>query len=148
MSAAKLGILVLEDDEGLRSQYRWLLSDYRVLEAADRGEARELAGRENPGIAIVDLGLPPDADGASEGLAAVSELLAIAPETKVIVVTGNESREYASRAIASGAYDFFQKPADPDLLKLIVGRAARLYELEQENRRLAAAASQSSVTGI
>jgi len=78
----------------------------------------------------------------------VTELLEAAPETKIIVVTGNESREHASRAIAAGAYDFFQKPADPDLLKLIVGRAARLYELEQENRRLAVAAPQTAVTGI
>ncbi|HEX4081209.1 MAG TPA: PEP-CTERM-box response regulator transcription factor [Rhizomicrobium sp.] len=148
MSGGKPGVLVLEDDEGLRSQYRWLLSDYQVLESGDRAAARKIALRERPGIAIVDLGLPPDPDGASEGLAAVTELLEAAPETKIIVVTGNESREHASRAIAAGAYDFFQKPADPDLLKLIVGRAARLYELEQENRRLAVAAPQTGVTGI
>jgi two-component system NtrC family response regulator len=142
------GVLVLEDDEGLRSQYRWLLSDYRVLEAGDREAAKEIVRHEHPGLAIVDLGLPPDPDGASEGLAAVAELLEIAPETKIIVVTGNESREHASRAIASGAYDFFQKPADPDLLKLIVGRAARLYQLERENRRLAASLSQTAIEGI
>ncbi|HTT84149.1 MAG TPA: PEP-CTERM-box response regulator transcription factor [Rhizomicrobium sp.] len=148
MNGGKSVILVLEDDEGLRSQYRWLLSDWRILEAGDRKAATEITLKERPGIAIVDLGLPPDPDGASEGLAAVSELLSAAPETKIIVVTGNESREHASRAIAAGAYDFFQKPADPDLLKLIVGRAARLHELEQENRRLAASAPQSAVTGI
>ncbi|MGH6878045.1 MAG: PEP-CTERM-box response regulator transcription factor [Rhizomicrobium sp.] len=148
MSGAQPAILILEDDEGLRSQYRWLLADYRVLEAGDRAAAKEIALREHPGIAIVDLGLPPDPDGASEGLAAVTELLEAAPETKIVVVTGNESRAHASRAIASGAYDFFQKPADPDLLKLIVGRAARLHELEQENKRLAAAVPQSAVTGI
>jgi len=148
MSEQKRCVLVLEDDEGLRSQYGWLLSDYRVLEAGDRKTAREIALRERPGIAIVDLGLPPDPDGASEGLAAVADLLEVAPETKIIVVTGNESREHASRAIASGAYDFFQKPADPDLLKLIVGRAARLHELEQENRQLAASVPQTQVTGI
>ncbi len=148
MSHAEPAVLVLEDDEGLRSQYRWLLSDYRVLEAGDREQAKQIAAREHPGLAIVDLGLPPDPDGASEGLAAVAELLEIAPETKIIVVTGNESREHASRAIATGAYDFFQKPADPDLLKLIVGRAARLFELEQENRRLAKTVSQMAVGGI
>jgi two-component system NtrC family response regulator len=148
MSEHKRGILVLEDDEGLRSQYRWLLSDYRVLEAGDRDAAKDIALRERPGIAIVDLGLPPDPDGASEGLAAVGDLLDASPEIKIIVVTGNESREHASRAIVAGAYDFFQKPADPDVLKLIVGRAARLYDLEQENRRLLTSAPQTQVTGI
>jgi two-component system NtrC family response regulator len=148
MSEPAASIILVEDDEGLRSQYRWLLSEYRVLEAGDRASAKEIVRREHPALAIVDLGLPPDPDGASEGLAAVLELLELAPETKIVVVTGNESREHASRAIASGAYDFFQKPADPELLKLIVGRAARLHELEMENRRLAASLSQIAVDGI
>jgi two-component system NtrC family response regulator len=148
MSEPTISVLVLEDDEGLRSQYRWLLSDYRVLEAGDRARAKEIAARERPGIAIVDLGLPPDPDGASEGLAAVAELLDLVPETKIVVVSGNESREYASRAIASGAYDFFQKPADPELLKLIMGRAARVHELENENRRLVSSLSRTAIAGI
>ncbi len=146
MSGSK--ILVVEDDDGLRSQYRWLLSDFQVLEAADRKSAIETAGREHPGLAIVDLGLPPDPDGASEGLATTGELLEAAPQMKIIVVTGNESREYAARAVAGGAYDFFQKPADPELLKLMIRRAAQLYELEQENRRLLAAAPNAGITGI
>ncbi|HEX3665459.1 MAG TPA: PEP-CTERM-box response regulator transcription factor [Rhizomicrobium sp.] len=149
MSATGPAILVVEDDDGLRSQYRWLLSDFRVMEAGERKTAIEIARTEPPGIAIVDLGLPPDPDGASEGLATVVELLEAAPETKIIVVTGNESREYAARAVASGAYDFFQKPADPELLKLMISRAARLFELEQDNKRLAAAIpNNTSVTGI
>ena len=148
MSKEKLGLLIVEDDEGLRSQYRWLLSDYRVMEADNRAQAREIAAREHPALAIVDLGLPPDPDGASEGLAAVADILSVGPETKIVVVTGNESRAYASHAIASGAYDFFQKPADPDILRLILGRAARLYELEQENRRLASSAAQTGIAGI
>ncbi len=148
MTGEKLSILVVEDDDGLRSQYRWLLSDYHVLEAANRAQAREIAERVHPALAVVDLGLPPDPDGASEGLAAVAELLSAVPETKIIVVTGNESRMHASQAIASGAYDFFQKPADPELLKLVIGRAIRLYELEQENRRLTASVQQATATGI
>jgi two-component system NtrC family response regulator len=149
MSAERPGILVVEDDGGLRSQYRWLLSDYVVLEAADRAAAKEIALRQRPAIAILDLGLPPDADGASEGLAAVSDLLDALPEIKIIVVTGNEARENASRAISMGAYDFFQKPADPEILKLIVGRAVRLHELELENRSLAASVPKMvTATGI
>jgi len=148
MKASGLTILVLEDDEGLRSQYRWLLPEHRILAARDRNEARELIENDTPALAIVDLGLPPDPDGASEGLAAISELLEWAPQTKIIVVTGNENLEHASRAIASGAYDYFQKPAEPGLLKLIIARAARLYELEQENRRLSALPSRVISTNI
>ncbi|HEY1614616.1 MAG TPA: PEP-CTERM-box response regulator transcription factor [Rhizomicrobium sp.] len=148
MTDSRLSVLIVEDDEGLCSQYRWLLSHFRVLSAANRAAARKIAERELPALAIVDLGLPPDPDGATEGLATVSELLQICPQTKAVVVTGNDSREHASNAVALGAYDFFQKPVDPDLLKLMLNRAARLFELEQENRRLQASVSQIAVAGI
>jgi len=148
MNGTRATILVLDDDEGVRTQYRWLLSQYKVILAGTRGEAVEAFERERPAIAIVDLGLPPDPDGATEGLATVEQLLQITPEAKVIVVTGNENREHAVRAIALGAYDFFRKPVDPDLLGLIVDRARGVYELEQENRRLVAMAPQSPIAGI
>jgi two-component system NtrC family response regulator len=148
MSESRATILVLDDDEGIRTQYRWLLSQHKILTAGDRAQAVELVERDRPAIAIVDLGLPPDPDGATEGLATVEQLVKIAPETKIIVVTGNENREYAVKAIACGAYDFFRKPVDPDLLGLIVDRALGVYELEQENRRLIAMAPQSPIAGI
>ena len=148
MSESRATILVLDDDEGIRTQYRWLLSQHKILTAGDRPQALELVERDRPAIAIVDLGLPPDPDGATEGLATVEQLLKVAPETKVIVVTGNENREYAVKAVASGAYDFFRKPVDPDLLGLIVDRALGVYELEQENRRLIAMAPISPIAGI
>ena len=99
-------------------------------------------------VAIVDLGLPPDPDGASEGLAILAEILAIAPATKVIIATGNETREHALRAIALGAYDFYQKPIDIDVLQLIVARAERIFDLEAENRKLLEAAAASPIDGI
>jgi two-component system, NtrC family, response regulator len=148
MTDDRTTILVLDDDEGVRTQYRWLLSQYKVVTAGTRIEAVEVFERERPALAIVDLGLPPDPDGASEGLATVGALLQIGPEAKIIVVTGNENREHAVKAIASGAYDFFRKPVDPDLLGLIVERAVGVYELEQENRRLIATAPQSPIAGI
>jgi two-component system, NtrC family, response regulator len=99
-------------------------------------------------VAIVDLGLPPDPDGASEGLAVLADILAIAPATKVIIATGNETREHALQAIALGAYDFYQKPIDIDVLQLIVARAERIFDLESENRRLLEAAAASPIDGI
>jgi len=99
-------------------------------------------------VAILDLGLPPDPDGASEGLAILAEILAIAPATKIIIATGNETREHALRAIALGAYDFYQKPIDIDVLQLIVARAEQMFDLEVENRRLLEAAATSPIDGI
>jgi two-component system, NtrC family, response regulator len=141
-------ILIVDDDLGLLRQLRWAFSDHKVHPAATRHEAIDLVRKELIPVAIVDLGLPPDPDGASEGLAALGEILAIAPATKVIIATGNETREHALRAIALGAYDFYQKPIDIDVLRLIVSRAERMFDLEEENRRLAEAAPASPVDGI
>jgi two-component system NtrC family response regulator len=131
-------LLIVEDDDGLRRQYRWALSGYTLFLAAARPRALELMRLERPPLAIVDLGLPPDPDGATEGLAVLEAILAMAPETKVIVASGNESRAHALRAISLGAYDFYQKPIEIDILRTILDRALRLYELESENRHLAA----------
>ncbi len=141
-------LLLVDDDTGLLRQLRWAFSDHKVFPAGTRQEAIDFVKREPIPIAIVDLGLPPDPDGASEGLATLTEILAIAPATKVVIATGNETREHALRAIALGAYDFYQKPIDIDVLQLIVSRAERMFELEDENRRLAEVAQTSPVDGI
>jgi two-component system NtrC family response regulator len=141
-------LLIVDDDLGLLRQLRWAFSDHRVYAAGVRQEAIDLVRREAIPVAIVDLGLPPDPDGASEGLATLSEILTIAPATKVIIATGNETREHALRAVALGAYDFYQKPIDIDVLRLIVSRAGQMFELEAENRRLMDAAAMSPVDGI
>ena len=141
-------LLLVDDDTGLLRQLRWAFSDHKVFPAGTREEAIDFVRREPIPVAIVDLGLPPDPDGASEGLMTLTDILAIAPATKVIIATGNETREHALRAIALGAYDFYQKPIDIDVLQLIVGRAERLFALEDENRRLAEASQNSPVDGM
>jgi DNA-binding NtrC family response regulator len=105
-------LLLVDDDTGLLRQLRWAFSDHKVFPAGTRQEAIDFVKTEPIPVAIVDLGLPPDPDGASEGLATLTEILAIAPATKVVIATGNETREHALRAIALGAYDFYQKPID------------------------------------
>lgn len=129
-------LLVVEDDKGLQSQLRWAFDGYEVAIAGDRGEAISALRRFEPGVVLLDLGLPPDPGGVTEGLATLREILSLAPETKVIVVTGDNDRVNAVKAIAGGAWDFHQKPADPELLALLVERAHQVYELERENRRL------------
>ena len=141
-------LLIIEDDPGLQSQLRWCFEDYEVLLADNREAALAQLRRHEPPIVTLDLGLPPDPANASQGLAALDEILRLVPETKVIVVTGNDDRENALRAVERGAYDFYQKPIDADILKLIVDRAYKLYDLERENRELAQRQSVSSLQGI
>ena len=148
MSTTTRPLLVVDDDPGLLRQLRWAFSDHKVYPASTRREAADLVTKDPVPVAIVDLGLPPDPDGASEGLAILADILAIAPATKVIIATGNETREHALRAIALGAYDFYQKPIDIDVLQLIVARAERIFDLEAENRRLLEATAVSPIDGI
>lgn len=133
-------LLIVEDDPGLQKQMRWSFDGYETLVAADRQTALAQLRRFEPPVVTVDLGLPPDPDGASEGLATLEEILGLLPDTKVIVVTGNQDRANAVKAVGMGAYDFYQKPFDPDVLRLIVERAFRLHALQQENHRLQASA--------
>ena len=107
-----------------------------MLVASDRGAAVDMMRAEEPAVVTLDLGLPPDPDGVSEGFATLETILTLKPETKVIVASGHGARESALRAIASGAYDFYQKPVDIDQLGLIVRRAFQLHGIEIENRRL------------
>ena len=146
MSKAKL--LIIEDDPGLQKQLRWSFDQYEVLVAGDREAALAQVRRHEPEVVITDLGLPPDPDGATEGLATLQQILALAPETKVVVLTGNQDHAHAVSAIGLGAYDFHQKPADPDLLGLVVQRAFYLHALQRENRRMQLAQADSPLAGV
>jgi two-component system, NtrC family, response regulator len=140
-------LLIVEDDPGLQSQLRWCFEGYEVFLSKDRSSAMTLVRRHEPQLVTLDLGLPPDPSNATEGLALLEDILAVSPQTKIIVVTGNDDRSNALRAVALGAYDFYIKPVDADALRLIVDRAARLHELEEENRQLARKA-ESPLQGV
>ena len=141
-------LLVVEDNPGIQKQLKWSFDGYQVHLAGDRESAISQLKRHDIPVLTLDLGLPPDPANASEGLAALKEILDTAPHTKVIVVTGNDDRQNALKAISLGAYDFYQKPIEPDVLGLIVDRAYQLYELEEENRRLALSGGDSPLQGI
>jgi two-component system NtrC family response regulator len=129
-------LLIVEDDEGLQRQLRWAYDSYEVIAATDRATAIDMLRLHEPHVVTLDLGLPPDPDGVSEGFATLAEIMALKPDTKVIVASGHGARESAMRAIASGAYDFYQKPVDIDELGMIVSRAYHVQALEAENARL------------
>jgi two-component system NtrC family response regulator len=141
-------LLIVEDDIGLQRQLKWRFETYEVVCAANRTEALAALKRFEPGVILQDLGLPPDADGVSEGFATIAAIQELAPQSKIIVVTGREGREHALRAVQLGAYDFCQKPVDAQVLAAIVDRAARLYELEVENRQLLEARGSSGLPGV
>lgn len=137
MAEAKPKLLVVEDDAGLQAQLKWAYDDFEVALAGDRSSAIAALRAEEPAVVTLDLGLPPDPDGTSEGFAVLDEIMALRPETKVIVASGHGARESALTAIERGAYDFYQKPVDIEQLGLIVRRAFNLHEIEIENRKLA-----------
>ena len=129
-------LLVVEDDPGLQIQLKWSLDNFDVSIAGNRTEAVAAVRRHMPLVVTLDLGLPPDPTNASEGLATLKEILSLAPQTKVIVITGNDDRQNAIEAIAIGAYDFYQKPVDIDVLNLIISRAFHLVALERDYQKL------------
>ncbi len=141
-------LLIVEDDPALQKQLKWSFDKYDVLTASDREGALTQLHRYRPAVVTMDLGLPPDADSVSEGFRLLEQMLIAAPDTKVIVLTGQNDRTNALRAIAMGAYDFFAKPFEPELLSLTLDRAFRLYDLQQENKRLQSLQHPTALGGL
>ena len=130
-------LLIAEDDEDLRTQMKWALTqDYEVFLAEDRSSALEVLKMERPAVVTLDLGLPPRPEGVEEGFLALGEMLELNPLTKVIIITGQGEKDNALKAIGLGAYDFFSKPIQIDELKVVLRRAFHLVQLEHENREL------------
>lgn len=136
MSEAKPKVLVVDDDPGILKQLKWSLLDFEVITADSRESALTQMRLHAPAAVTLDLGLPPDPTNASEGLETLSGILALFPHTKVIVLTGNDDRSNALKAIELGATDFFQKPVMPEILSHFIHRAIKIHTLEDENRRL------------
>jgi two-component system, NtrC family, response regulator len=145
MEQPKPKLLIVEDDMGLQRQLKWSYEEFEVLCATNRGEAMALLRSEEPDVVTLDLGLPPDPDGVTEGFATLEEILLVKPDTKVIVASGHNAKESALRAISAGAWDFYQKPVDIDELHLIVKRAFHVRELEMQNQKLQAPGSEGEM---
>lgn len=149
MSSEKLRhLLIVEDDPSLQKQIRWAFDQYETLTASDRESALTQVHRHMPPVVTMDLGLPPDANSVSEGFKLIEQILSAAPETKIIVLTGQNDRANALRAVSLGAYDFFAKPFEVDMLRLTIERAYRLYDLQQENKRLQLMQQPDAMSGL
>ena len=141
-------LLIVEDDLALQKQIKWSLDQFEAVTAHDRETALVQIRRHSPAVVTMDLGLPPDADGVTEGFKLLEQILVADPDTKVIVLTGQNDQANALRAIALGAYDFFAKPFEPELLNLTIDRAFRLFELQRENRRLQDLQQPDALSGL
>ncbi|MEH6625348.1 MAG: PEP-CTERM-box response regulator transcription factor [Motiliproteus sp.] len=141
-------LLVVEDDKGLQKQLRWCFEQYDLVFAEDHESAITQLRRYQPQVVTLDLGLPPDPANASVGLGVLQEILALSPHTKVIVVTGNDDKANAIKAVDLGAYDYYQKPIEPEILGLVVERAYKLSDLERENRKLSTLRQDTPLEGL
>jgi two-component system NtrC family response regulator len=148
MTEKRRPLLIVEDDPALQKQMRWAFDKYETVVADDRESALAQLRRHEPAVVTMDLGLPPAPDDPIEGMRLLQDTLALAPDTKVIVLTGQSDRANAMRAVGLGAYDFYTKPFEPEVLTLMIDRAFRLYDLQEENRRLQTAQLGDSMAGI
>ncbi len=148
MTSAPRKLLIVDDDPGIQRQLKWVFEDYDIYLAANREEAIAVSRKETPQVVLLDLAMPPDLEGPSEGFAALEQILSFDPKTRVIIASGNDEYENAVKAVSMGAYDFCSKPVDTDILKLIVERAFYLYELEAENERLSHHTEHSPFDGL
>ncbi|HKO87473.1 MAG TPA: PEP-CTERM-box response regulator transcription factor [Burkholderiales bacterium] len=148
MSEKRKPLLIIEDDPALQKQMRWAFDAYETVVADDYESAITQLRRYEPAVITMDLGLPPHPDDTREGFRLLQDLLALAPDVKVIVLTGQHDRDNALKAIGMGAYDFFAKPFEPEMLSLTIERAFRLFELQEENRRLQAVAMEGDPNGL
>ena len=145
----KTRILIIDDEEDIRTQMKWALSpDYEVLEAEDRPSALAIFDGGPPPLVTLDLGLPPHSQAVEEGFRLLDEILQRDGGTKVIVITGREERQHALDAIARGAYDYFSKPIEIEELKITLRRALHVHQLEKEHKELQGFVSDDSFEGL
>jgi two-component system NtrC family response regulator len=130
-------LLIVDDDEAIRTQMKWALSeDYDVCFAQDRREALDAFEAHSPAVTLLDLGLPPRPNDSDEGLAVLSDLLAIDNTAKVIIISGQGEKPNAIEAVGAGAYDFLCKPVEMEELRLLLRRCIHVVELEKEYHKL------------
>jgi DNA-binding NtrC family response regulator len=130
-------LLVIEDVQSLRARLKaGLTGGYQILEGSDRARGMELFLRHAPKVVLLDLGLPPDPDGVSEGFRCLEAMIRCRPSAKIIVLVEQHERETAYRAVASGAYDFFPKPVELPGMQIIIRRAFHLCSVEEHGRTL------------
>ena len=140
---ARLDVLVVDDDADIRQMLRGVLEDegHAVTEAPDGNRAlAALDGRRFDAV-LLDVKMP-----GMNGLEALEQIREQAPQTGIIMVSGEGSISTAVQAIKRGAFDFIEKPVDPEHLLTVLAQAAQLTELRRSTP-VAAAESELGIVG-
>ncbi len=130
-------LLVIEDEKSVSKQLKWSLTkDYDITIVTDATMAWKMLKSGAFPVATLDLGLPPQPDSPEEGFKLLKKTQNSGLHTKIIVITGNTEEQNAVEAVQLGASDFCEKPFDLNLLKIILARTFRIFDLEESNRIL------------
>src|SRR5579863_10089774 len=141
-------LLILENDRRLRRELEQMFADLDVTAAETSAQVLVLVRRLEPDVILFDLGSAPDPALAAQSLELLRQILNISPDTKIIAMTEHDARELAVSAVGLGAADFYHKPLDAGVLSIVVRRALRIRELEEENWRLRERTGAMALEGI
>jgi len=141
-------LLILENDRSLRRELEQIFADLEVTSTETSEEALVLVRRLEPDVVLFDLGDAPGPFQGANGLELMREILNLAPDTKIIAMTEHDARELSVAAVGLGATDFYHKPLDAGVLSIVVRRALRIRELEEENWRLRERTGAMALEGI
>jgi two-component system NtrC family response regulator len=146
--AQRRRLLILENDPGLRAQLEQIFADLDVTVTETSEQALGLVRRLEPDVVLFDLGDAPGPSQGAHGLGLMREILNLAPDTKIIAMTEHDARELAVQAVGLGATDFYHKPLDASVISIVVRRALRIRELEEENWRLREQTGSMALDGV
>jgi two-component system NtrC family response regulator len=151
MSSAEIQrgkLLILENDRALRRELETIFADLTVTVSDASEQVLALVRRIEPDVVLFDLGPAREPTVAAQNLELLRQILNLAPDIKIIAMTEHDARELAVAAVGLGATDFYHKPIDADVLSIVVRRAFRIRELEEENWRLREQTGAMALEGI
>src|ERR1700743_148570 len=141
-------LLILENDRALRRELEEIFADLDVTVNETSDAALALVRRIEPDVVLFDLGAARAPAVAAQSLELLRQILNLAPDTKIIAMTEHDARELAVAAVGLGATDFYHKPIDGDVLSIVVRRAFRIRELEEESWRVRHTTGSMALDGI
>src|SRR5438105_604350 len=141
-------LLILENDRALRRELEAVFSDLDVTACETSDQTLAIVRRTEPDAVLFDLGAAGEPAVAAQSLELLRQILNISPDTKIIAMTEHDARELSVAAVGLGATDFYHKPLDAGVLSIVVRRALRIRELEEENWRLRERTGAMALEGV